>query len=91
MEGIPEYINALEDAQKQSKRAGNPITVDTLLLVLSNAMLSSERFPWADESWDDLSKDENDWAAWKNMYKAADRKAVVKKSSCRPGPICSRA
>ena len=45
MEGIPEYINALEDAQKQSKRAGNPITVDTLLLVLSNAMLSSERFP----------------------------------------------
>ena len=26
MEGIPEYVNALEDAQKRSKRSGNPIT-----------------------------------------------------------------
>ena len=45
MEGIPDYINALEDSQKQSERAGNPITADTLLLIASNNMLSSERFP----------------------------------------------
>ena len=48
MEVIPEYINALEDAPKKSKRAGNLIKLDTLLLVASNAMLSSEHFPQAD-------------------------------------------
>ena len=45
MEGIPKHINALEDAQEQSRRAGNPIMTDTLLLIATNAMLLSERFP----------------------------------------------
>ena len=40
MEGIPEYVKVLENAQKRSKRAGNPITEDTLLLIATNAMLS---------------------------------------------------
>ena len=51
MKGIPEYINTLEDAQKRSKRAGNPITEDTLLLIATNTMISAERFPLADEIW----------------------------------------
>ena len=78
MEGIPEYINALEDAQKQSKRAVKQITAENLLLIVSNVMLASERFPRAEESWEDLTKNEKDWAAWKNLYKAADGKAKVK-------------
>ena len=45
MEGIPVYINKLEDAQKQSNRAGNPITDPTLLLFAENAMLRTDRFP----------------------------------------------
>ena len=45
MEGIPAYINKLEDAQKQSNRAGNPITDPTLLLFAANAMLRTDRFP----------------------------------------------
>ena len=79
MEGIPKYINALEYTQKQSKRSGNPITEDTLLLIASNAMLVSERFPRSDESWEYLTKSENNWAAWKNMYKAYYHKSKVKK------------
>ena len=50
MEGIPEYINAPKDAQKQSNLAGNLITADTLLPIASNTMLPSERFPQADGS-----------------------------------------
>ena len=45
MEGIPEYVNALEDAQKRSKIAGDPITEDTLFLISTNIMLLTERFP----------------------------------------------
>ena len=58
MEGIPTYINMLEDAQKQSNRAGNPITDPTLLLFASNAMLRTDQFPWANEIWEDLPSDE---------------------------------
>ena len=64
-EGIPKNSNALEDAQKTPKRSGNPIMADNLLLNTSNAMLASERFPQADESWEDLTKSEEDWAARK--------------------------
>ena len=51
MEGIPAYINNLEDAQKQSNQAGNPITDPTLLLFVANAMLHTYRFPRANEIW----------------------------------------
>ena len=47
MEGIPKYINKLEDAQKQSNWVGNPITDPTILLFAANAMLRTERFPRA--------------------------------------------
>ena len=59
------HINTLKDEQKQSNRAGNPITAETLLLISSNAMLVLERFPRADESLEDLTKNEKDWSAWK--------------------------
>ena len=57
MEDILEYVNALEDVHKQSNRAVNPITADTILLVATNDMLSTERFPQSDEKWEELSKD----------------------------------
>ena len=43
MEGIPKYFKKLEDAQKQSNRAGNPSTDPTLLLFASNTMLRTDR------------------------------------------------
>ena len=49
MEGIPKYINKLEDAQKQSNWVGNPITDPTILLFASNAMLRTDHFPCANE------------------------------------------
>ena len=45
VEGIPEYINMLEDAQNQSGREGRTIANKTLLIFASTAMLTTERFP----------------------------------------------
>ena len=56
MEGILEYANALEDLQKRSKRAGNPMTENNLILIAINAMLSTERFLRADKIWEDLPR-----------------------------------
>ena len=61
MEGIPTYINKLEDAQKQSNRAGNPITDPTLLIFAANAMLRTDRFPRANEIWEDLPGADRTW------------------------------
>ena len=44
-------------------------------------MLLPECFPQADKSWEDLNKGKTDWAAWKNLYKASDRKTKVKKQA----------
>ena len=49
VEGIPEYINMLEDSQRQAGRAGRTIVDETLLLFVSTAMLTSERFPRAND------------------------------------------
>ena len=54
---------------------------DTLLLIASNDMLSSDNFPQYYKSLEDLSKDEKDCSAWKKLYKADDRNAKVKKQA----------
>ena len=48
-EGIPEYINILEVAQRQSGQAGRTIADETLLLFASTAILTSERFTRAND------------------------------------------
>ena len=65
MEVIPKYINTIEDSHNKSKRAGNPITTATLLLIGTNAMLFTDRLPRAEKIWEDLRKDKKDWFAWK--------------------------
>ena len=62
MKGIPYYINKLEDAQKQSTRAGKPITDPTLLLFAANAMLRTNRFPQANEIWEEFPGADRTWA-----------------------------
>ena len=53
LEGIPEYINMLEDAQKQAGRDGRTIADETLLLFATTAMLTTERFPITNDDWED--------------------------------------
>ena len=52
VEGIPEYINMLKDAQRQAGRVGSTIMDDTLLLFASTAMLTIKRFPRANDDWE---------------------------------------
>ena len=78
VEGIPKYINMLEDAQRQSGRAGCTITDETFLLFTSTAMLTSERFPMANDNWEDRAERDKTWASWKLAYKQAHAKARVK-------------
>ena len=42
---IPQYIEALEDAQQQAKRANMPIDDATLVMYVTRVMLSTERNP----------------------------------------------
>mmetsp|Transcript_56814 Transcript_56814/g.169634 ORF Transcript_56814/g.169634 Transcript_56814/m.169634 type:complete len:325 (-) Transcript_56814:327-1301(-) len=56
--GINEYINMLEDGQRQSIRIDedNPITNGTLLNVATGAMLKTKQFPRANEEYEALDR-----------------------------------
>ena len=78
VEGIPEYINMLEDAQQQFGRAGQTLADETLLLFVSMPMLTSERFPRANDDWEDRAERDKTWATWKSAYNQAHAKSRVK-------------
>jgi hypothetical protein len=79
-EGIPEYINALEDAQKRSKRAGadDAFSDHNLIIIATSAMLSTQQYEPTNQKWEDLEEDKKTWARWKKMYKSAEAKAKVR-------------
>ena len=78
VEGIPEYINMHEDAQRQAGRSVQTITDEMLLPFASTEMLMSERFPRANDYWEDRAERDKTWATWKLLYKQAHTKARVK-------------
>ena len=78
---IPNYINKLEDTQKQTNQAGNPITDHTLFLFVANAMLRTYRFPRANEKWEELASSNRNWTKWKTIYRKADMTEKVKKTA----------
>ena len=78
VEGIPEYIHMLKDVQRQSGWAGITIADETLLLFASTAMLTSKRFPRANDDWEKRAQRDKTWAKWKTAYKRARAKARVK-------------
>ena len=55
VEVIPEYINMLEDAQKQAGRAGQTIANETLLLFATTIILITKRYPHANKDWEDCA------------------------------------
>ena len=67
----------LEDAQRQAGRAGRAISDETLLLFALTTMLTRERFPRANDAWEDRAEIDKTWAAWKLAYKQAHAKARV--------------
>ena len=56
-----------------------PIADVTLVMIATKAMLSTGRFPKADDLWEELDKPDRMWPKWKEIYERANRKAVVKR------------
>ena len=76
---ILKYIEALEDAQQQAKSANMPINDATLVMYASRAILSTEKYPNANDLWEDLDRVDRTWKEWKSTYTKADRKATAKR------------
>ena len=70
-DGIPEYINMLEEAQRKSSRANLPIADDNLMAIASTAILASGHFPRPTDEWEALPLALRTWTAWKTHYRAA--------------------
>ena len=77
-DGIPEYINALEDAQYKAERANNPITNATLVIITKSTMLGAEQLPHANKDWDKLDVYQRTWTRWKTTYCAAANNLSIK-------------
>ena len=62
-DGIPEYINMLEDDQRTALRIDetNPITDTSVLNIATAAMLSSQQFPRTTEEWEDVPPVDKHW------------------------------
>ena len=78
VEGIPEYIGMIEDADRQTRRTGQTIANETVLLFASTAMLTSEKFPRANGDWEECAERDKNWVQWKAAYKKAHTQARVK-------------
>jgi len=82
-EGIPKYINMLEDAHRTALRmdASNTITDKSVLTIAANAMLITQQFLRTNDEWEDLPKPDKRWDKWKTMYKAAQGKEWIRKQA----------
>ena len=78
VKGIPKYINMLEEAQRQAVQTGRMIADETLLFFASTSMITSERFPRANDDWEERTERYKTWPQWKSAYKRAHVKAIVK-------------
>ena len=70
-EGIPQYIIAMEEAQKKAQRAQLPISDAVLLAIANRAMIASNDFPDETREWEGRSAAQKTWADWKSAYKTA--------------------
>ena len=78
VEGIPKYINILEDAQRQAGRVGQTIANKTLLLFATIEMLTTETFPRAGDDWEERTELDKTWFRWNQAYKKFHAKARIK-------------
>ena len=73
-DGIPQFINMMEDAQKKAKRAGMPIADVELVMLASAAVLAAQHFPREVDDWEGLAASARTWTAWKTAFRLAHTK-----------------
>jgi hypothetical protein len=74
VDGIPQYIIMLEDAQKKAKQAGMPIADIKLAMMALAAVLAAQHFPREVNDWDGLPSSSRTWVAWKTTFRLAHPK-----------------
>jgi hypothetical protein len=67
-DGIPQYINMLEGAQKKEMRAGMPNADVKLVMMASAAVLAAQHFPCKVNDWEGLPSASPTWTAWKTAF-----------------------
>ena len=89
-DGIPEYINMLEEAQRKLARANLPMADSNLLAIASTAILASGNFPRPTDEWEALPTAARTWPAWKTHYRAAHiaRKRQMLAATKTQPPYC---
>ena len=75
---IPQYIAALKNAHLQASREEMPIPDNYLIMVVTKTMLLSERFPRANEYWEDIKKVSKLWMKWCKLYTKSDMKETIR-------------
>jgi hypothetical protein len=73
-DGIPQYINMLEDAQKKATQAGMPIADVELVMMASAAVLVAQHIPREVDNWEGLPSASPTWMAWKTAFCLAHMK-----------------
>jgi hypothetical protein len=71
VDGIPQFIVMMEDAQKKAKRAGMPIADVELVMMASAAVLAAQHFPREVDDWEGLPAVDRTWRAWKVAFHLA--------------------
>jgi hypothetical protein len=74
VDGIPQYIIMLEEAQKKAKRAGMPIADIKLIMMASVAIFAAQHFPRKVDIWEGLPANSRLRAAWKMAFRLAHLK-----------------
>ncbi len=71
VDGIPQFIVMMEDAQKKAKRAGMPIADVELVMMASAAVLAAQHFLREVDDWEGLPAIDRTWRAWKVAFHLA--------------------
>jgi hypothetical protein len=75
VDGIPQFIVMMEEAQKKAKRAGMPIADVELVFMMSlAAVLAAQHFPREVDDWKGLLAASSTWQAWKVAFRLAHLK-----------------
>ncbi len=69
VDGIPQYIIMLEEAQKKPKWAGMPIANIKLVMMALAAVLAAQHFLRKVHDWEGLPANSCLWAAWKMAFR----------------------
>ena len=70
-EGVPQFINVMEAAQRKSKRAKLVINDEYLHAVALKLLLQSGEYETETREWSKLPEDKQTWEDWKTTFRAA--------------------